>query len=246
MNDVDGDGVCGDLDNCPGMYNPDQLDSDGDGVGDACDDEDCYALTINIIGSGMVQKNPIEECYSPGSTVLLTAYADSGWIFDSWSQDVSGNMNPISITMNEDKWVTAIFILDETNDPPIANNDLAMVQKGGSITVNLSTNDIDLDDGLDLGSIAIKNYPDYGFVIIHSNGTIDYIHDNSDSQFDSFTYTIKDKQGQESNEAVVSITIRDMDGVLTSQVPGMSPIGLVTLMVLLSIISFIYIRRKNK
>ncbi len=37
LNDIDGDGVCGDVDNCPFTYNPDQLNSDGDSVGDACD-----------------------------------------------------------------------------------------------------------------------------------------------------------------------------------------------------------------
>jgi hypothetical protein len=35
--DVDGDGICGLVDNCIDTYNPDQLDSDGDGIGDACD-----------------------------------------------------------------------------------------------------------------------------------------------------------------------------------------------------------------
>jgi hypothetical protein len=35
--DADGDGVCQDLDNCPQAANPEQLDSDGDGSGDACD-----------------------------------------------------------------------------------------------------------------------------------------------------------------------------------------------------------------
>jgi len=35
--DLDGDGVVDPLDNCPDVYNPDQLDSDGNGVGDACE-----------------------------------------------------------------------------------------------------------------------------------------------------------------------------------------------------------------
>lgn len=34
--DNDADGVQDGIDNCPGVYNPDQLDSNGDGVGDAC------------------------------------------------------------------------------------------------------------------------------------------------------------------------------------------------------------------
>ena len=36
-NDRDGDGFPNELDNCPSVYNPDQIDSDGDGKGDACD-----------------------------------------------------------------------------------------------------------------------------------------------------------------------------------------------------------------
>jgi DNA-binding beta-propeller fold protein YncE len=35
--DPDGDVVCGSVDNCPTVANPDQADADGDGLGDACD-----------------------------------------------------------------------------------------------------------------------------------------------------------------------------------------------------------------
>ncbi len=34
--DSDGDGVCDNVDNCPAVPNPDQKDSDGNGIGDAC------------------------------------------------------------------------------------------------------------------------------------------------------------------------------------------------------------------
>jgi hypothetical protein len=39
--DVDADGVQDGIDNCPTVYNPDQLDSNGNGIGDACESGGC-------------------------------------------------------------------------------------------------------------------------------------------------------------------------------------------------------------
>lgn len=45
--DMDVDGVPNTADNCISIFNPDQKDSDGDGVGDLCDDEEQLADTDN-------------------------------------------------------------------------------------------------------------------------------------------------------------------------------------------------------
>ena len=58
--DSDGDSVNDDLDNCPNDYNPSQTDSDGDGVGNACD-LDCPNLDglnpVNFIDFSILADN---------------------------------------------------------------------------------------------------------------------------------------------------------------------------------------------
>jgi len=50
--DRDGDGVPDELDNCPDITNPDQIDSDGDGTGDACELVGCGAVPDLRTGGG--------------------------------------------------------------------------------------------------------------------------------------------------------------------------------------------------
>ncbi len=69
-----------------------------------------YSLTANVVGDGLVSIVPDQPQYASGAVVQVEAVADAGWEFSGWSGDLSGSVNPASITMDGDKTVTATFI----------------------------------------------------------------------------------------------------------------------------------------
>ncbi len=68
-----------------------------------------YLLTTNTIGQGTIVKSPDKTSYLHGEVVQLTAVPDDGWSFTGWNGAIVGNANPVNITMNADRSVTAIF-----------------------------------------------------------------------------------------------------------------------------------------
>jgi uncharacterized repeat protein (TIGR01451 family) len=95
-----------------GLTNPQALTMDSNKVVTATFSSEppvTYTLDVNIVGSGSVTLDPVGGVYLDGTVVTLTAAADAGWEFSAWSGDLSGNTNPITITMDADKVVTATF-----------------------------------------------------------------------------------------------------------------------------------------
>jgi hypothetical protein len=74
-------------------------------------DASCYSLTIasDPIGSSTFHA-PTQNCpggYTSGTVVQLTALPVSGYVFQNWSGDASGNVNPLSIEMDGNKNISA-------------------------------------------------------------------------------------------------------------------------------------------
>lgn len=72
---------------------------------------ECYTLTTTASpsGGGWVERAPHQACYSPGTQVTLTAYANTGFDFTYWDGSIGGSDNPAIITMNGDRSVQANF-----------------------------------------------------------------------------------------------------------------------------------------
>ena len=68
-----------------------------------------YTLTINKVGNGTVAASPEQATYHYGDVVTLTATADAGWTFGTWTGDTTTG----SITIDSNKSVTATFIQND-------------------------------------------------------------------------------------------------------------------------------------
>ena len=90
--------------------------------------ETTYTLDISLVGEGDVTLNNTGPYYNYDDVIELTAYADPGWEFTAWSGDLSGSANPTTITIDDNKTVTATF----TEIPSTMYNLTIIVDGSGS------------------------------------------------------------------------------------------------------------------
>ncbi|MFN2396804.1 MAG: MBG domain-containing protein, partial [Bacteroidales bacterium] len=76
-----------------------------------------YLLTINVSGEGAVDVNGNEYTqpmvFAEGSQVTLEAIGDLGFYFVEWEDDLTGDENPVTITMDDNKTITAVFLPED-------------------------------------------------------------------------------------------------------------------------------------
>lgn len=82
-------------------------------LGGSSGGDEFYLVTnVSPSGAGTVTKDPNNTYYAPDASVQLTATAaNSDWKFVGWEGDASGSASSTTVTMNQDRTVTAKFEL---------------------------------------------------------------------------------------------------------------------------------------
>jgi uncharacterized repeat protein (TIGR02543 family) len=147
-----------------------------------------FALTTSTTGSGTVTQDPEADFYEPGTEVTLTAVANAGYVFDSWSGDTSGTDEVITVTMDEDKNITAQFIPDAggcEEDTPISLSytfegagEYCWITSGDIEYVNSWALDLLEINGIDLTNTWSNQFPAKvdGYYYIHLISSVSWGH----------------------------------------------------------------------
>lgn len=94
------------------------------------------SLTVLPEGNGTVSVSPSANVYTNGENVTLTALPGTGSQFSSWSGDAAGTFNPLVITLDSSKLITATFEVGSPTDPPvITRSPLSRTLSAGSSTL---------------------------------------------------------------------------------------------------------------
>ncbi len=158
------------------------------------------SLTIN--GSAWV--NGTNDSFTQQDIIdgkVLYTHDGSNTSSDSFSFTVE---DPAGNTLSGQTFSINVNAVD---DAPVASDDEVTVSEGNSLNIKLISNDTDNDSIIDPASITIISGPVNGSLTINNDGTVDYQHDGGETTNDSFTYTIKDAAGNESNVALVTVNV---------------------------------------
>ena len=120
-----------------------------------------FTLTTQVNGNGTITRSPEQSTYDSGSFVQLTANPASGWEFTGWTGDIESNTNPVSLTMDNNKTVTANFI-----ESPAVTYTLSMTIIGNG-TVTKSPDELSYETGTSVNLTAV---PETGWYFYGWNG----------------------------------------------------------------------------
>ncbi|MEB1808188.1 MAG: InlB B-repeat-containing protein [Bacillaceae bacterium] len=68
-----------------------------------------YKINTSVQGNGSISRSPSSEGYARGTRVTLAATPFEGWKFERWEGDVNSTNQQVTVTMDANKTVRAVF-----------------------------------------------------------------------------------------------------------------------------------------
>jgi len=92
-------------------------------------------------------------------------------------------------------WSATVSVtVTPVNDAPVANNDIPPVQEDTPVTINVLSNDSDIDG--DILTVTLLTQPAHGTAVLNPNKTVTYTpNPNFSGGTDTFTYSVSDGNG---------------------------------------------------
>jgi len=118
-----------------------------------------YTLTLAAGTGGTIDPLPGVHTYEDGTVVMIEAKPDSGYRFTGWSGDVTSTDNPLTITMDSDKTITANFIQQYT----------LTIEAGSGGTTDPTPGTYTHDEGT---SVTITATPNSGYTFSNWTGDV--------------------------------------------------------------------------
>mgnify|MGYP003323164773 FL=1 len=189
-----------------------------------CDGENYILLEGEVLTTDLTN-GVLANCTDPDPQDIMTVILDTppvGGAFVlnddgtfSYDHDCSDDPDETFftyyVTDGEDTTATVDTAwIDIENECPIGNDDLySGVDEGGVLTIGpfdgVLSNDSD-QNPCDILEIKLLDPPSFGGVVLNSDGSFEYTHDDSENFIDVYTYLLHD--GECSNWDTVTVTIR--------------------------------------
>ena len=161
-------------------------------------DSDPGGMTLSAVLVGAPQNGSVALQADGGFTYVPRAnfYGTDSFSYQATNGVTSSAPATVSLTIT--------FV----NQPPVARNDAATTTRNAAVVIAVLANDSDADGSIVPGTLAIATSPRYGSVAKKSDGTVTYTPKRNFRGTDSFTYTVKDDGGAQSNVATVSVQVK--------------------------------------
>ncbi len=99
-----------------------------------------YTISVSASNNGgTVGRSSNEQFQVAGSSITLLAVANSGYVFSGWAGSLEGMTNPVTIIMDENKYITAVFRTGPLSSTAMATATASPAPTNGpSFTLNTS------------------------------------------------------------------------------------------------------------